>query len=470
MTDAKTHIESFLNTPIIKDIARALQDSEHKAFFIGGVVRDLLLKREVKDLDVVTLSDSGVLAKEIAHKFGVKKVSIFKNFGTAMLKYKDYELEFVQARKESYSESSRNPEVEKGTLKEDQLRRDFTINALSISLNKDDFGELIDPFNGIDDLEHKIIKTPIDADQTYFDDPLRMLRAIRFASQLNFQIEQQSFKAIEKNKNRIHIISQERITDELNKIILSDKPSIGFILLEKCGLLQEIFPLFCKLKGTETIDGKSHKDNFHHTLEVLDNLAKESKNLWLRWAALLHDIAKPKTKRFHKEHGFTFHGHEDLGAKMVPQIFKRLKLPLDQKMKYVQKLVRLHLRPIALSKENITDSALRRLLFEASDDIDDLMLLCMSDITSKNVNKVKRFKQNLTVVSEKLKNLEERDKIKNWQPPIKGDEIIKLLHIQPSKTVGIIKEAIKEAILDGIIENDKEQAIDFMYKKAKELL
>lgn len=464
-------MEQHLTNPIFKTIAACADELGVDAYVIGGFVRDIYLGRVSKDIDVVTIGKGIELAELVHRQLGEEAhLSVFKNFGTAQVKFNDLEVEFVGARRESYNRDSRKPIVEDGTLEDDQNRRDFTINALAIGLNKTNFGKLLDPFNGIGDMEHKIIRTPLEPEITYSDDPLRMMRAIRFASQLNFTIEKKSLEAIAKNKDRIAIVSKERITDELNKIILSPIPSLGFKLLSDTGLLQLIFPEMMKLHGVETINGKSHKDNFYHTLEVLDNTAKKSNNLWLRWAAILHDIAKPATKRFEPEHGWTFHGHEDKGARMVPKIFENLRLPLNDKMKYVQKLVLLHLRPIVLAKTEITDSAVRRVLFEAGDDIEDLMALCEADITTKNPNKVKRYLQNFELVREKLKELEEKDKIRNWQPPVSGEEIMAIFNLPPCKKVGDLKNALKDAILDGLIPNEREAALEFLTTKAKEIV
>ncbi|MCB0430449.1 MAG: HD domain-containing protein [Flavobacteriales bacterium] len=462
-TDQLTH-------PVFNTISDIASEKDQQAYVIGGFVRDLLLKRPCKDIDVVVTGSGIELAKEVSKRDGESSlVSVFKNFGTAMINYGDVEIEFVGARKESYRKNSRKPIVEDGTLEDDQRRRDFTINALAISLNKDDFGTLVDPFDGLKDLKKKLIRTPLDPFQTYSDDPLRMLRAIRFSSQLGFEIEQASYEAISGMKDRITIVSAERIADELNKIVLSPIPSVGFKHLFNTGLLAIIFPEMQELQGVQTVGNMSHKDNFYHTLQVLDNVAKTSDNLWLRWAAILHDIAKPATQRFEPGRGWTFHGHEDRGARMVPGIFRRLKLPLNDKMKYVQKLVRLHLRPIALVDGQVTDSAVRRLLFEAGDDIDDLMDLCEADVTSKNKVRVRRYLDNFALVREKLKEVEESDRIRNWQPPISGEEIIETFNIPPSKPVGDIKNAIREAILEGDIPNNYESAHRLMLELGEKM-
>ena len=461
--------KSSLEHKVFKAIAKVANSNNERAFVIGGFVRDLILGRPCKDIDVVTEGSGIKLAKAAAKELGVKQVSVFKNFGTAMFRCGDLELEFVGARKESYSKGSRKPIVEDGTLEDDQNRRDFTINAMALSLNKSNYGELVDPFNGLRDLDLGIIRTPLDPDVTYSDDPLRMMRAIRFATQLDFAIENESLNAIKRNAERLDIISMERVHTELNKIILADKPSIGFKLLLKTKLLDRFFPEMVALKGVEKRNGITHKDNFYHTLEVLENVCVKSDNLWLRWAAILHDIAKPPTKRFHPKHGWTFHGHEDRGARMVPGIFKRLKLPLDAKMKYVQKLVLLHLRPIALTKDIVTDSAIRRLLYEAGDDIDDLMILCRADITSKNEAKVAKYLKNYDIVVKKLQEVEANDQIRNFQPPVTGDMIMKEFGIPPSRPIGDIKKAIKEAILEGDIKNDKDEAFKLMLKLGNEM-
>lgn len=455
---------------LFKKIGAAADKLQMPCFLIGGFVRDKLINRATKDADIVCVGDGIQLAQEVANLFQPKpNVHFFKTFGTAQIKVNDFDIEFVGARKESYHENSRKPMVENGTIEDDQNRRDFTINALAIGLNKTNFGSLIDPFDGLLDLENKILRTPLNPDITFSDDPLRMMRCIRFASQLGFYIEEQTFLAIERNKDRITIVSQERITDELNKIIASPKPSVGFDLLFKSKLLSVIFPAMQALSGAEYVDGLGHKDNFYHTLEVLDNTAKQSANLWLRWAAILHDIGKPATKRFEEGHGWTFHGHEVVGMRMVSKIFKQLKLPLNEHMKYVEKLVLLHLRPISLSKDEITDAAMRRLLFDAGEDLEDLMILCKSDITSKNQAKVKRFLANFDLVIERLKIVEEKDKIRNWQPPIDGAIIMQTFQLGPSREVGIIKTAVREAILDGLIENNYDAAFEYMLKQANQL-
>ena len=474
---------------IFKKIAHAAEELDMPCYIIGGFVRDKILGRATKDADIVCVGDGIKLARETAKRFNPHPhVNYFKNFGTAHIKLKltkhdslkvspvwrdlegaDFDIEFVGARKESYRYHSRNPDVVPGTLEDDQDRRDFTINALAISLNKDDYGKMIDPFDGLKDIQKKIIKTPLDPLKTFSDDPLRMMRAVRFASQLGFNIEPKTFRAILDNAYRIKIVSQERITDELNKIILTDKPSIGFDLLYRSGLIHVIFPQMVDLAGAEYKEGVGHKDNFYHTLQVLDNLSAKTNDLWLRWAAVLHDIGKPVTKKFEEGHGWTFHGHEVVGGRMVPKIFEKFRLPQNEKMRFVRKLVELHLRPISLTKENITDSAIRRLLFDAGDDFDALMMLCEADITSKNKYRVKKYMENFRMVRKRCHEVEEKDRIRNWQPPVTGEMIMDIFGLKPSKPVGILKNAIKDAMLDGEIENTYEAAYSFMLKKAKEL-
>ena len=455
-----------ISSEIFTIISKASEQLQMKSYVIGGFVRDFILKRgTAKDIDVVAVGSGIELALKVSELLPNKpKVQVFKTYGTAMLRYKDIEIEFVGARKESYTEESRNPEVTEGTLKDDQNRRDFTINAMALSLNAHNFGELLDPFNGIEDLQNKIIKTPLNPDITYSDDPLRMMRAIRFASQLNFEIEENSLLAIASSSERLQIITRERVVDELNKILSSTKPSTGFLLLEQTGLLLQILPELIELKGVEEVEGQKHKDNFYHTLEVVDNIAKNTDDVWLRWAALLHDIGKAPTKKFSKKVGWTFHGHEFVGSKMVYKLFKRLKMPLNNKMKFVQKMVLLSSRPIVLASE-VTDSAIRRLVFDTGDDINSLMTLCEADITTKNPKKFKRYHENFDVVRSKIREVEERDKVRNFQPPIKGEEIMKVFNLKPCREIGQIKEAIKEAILDGEIPNEHDASYNFMIKK-----
>lgn len=459
-----------LDHPVFPILSEIVTGEKLQAFVIGGYVRDLILERDSKDIDIVVVGSGIDLAKSLASRLGRKsRITVYKNFGTAMLRYEDAELEFVGARKESYRANSRKPVVEDGSLQDDLNRRDFTINAMGISLQQQNYGELLDPFGGFSDLKSRMIRTPLDPDITYSDDPLRMLRAIRFATQLDFAIHPDSLASIRRNRERISIISKERIIDEINKMVLSPKPSKGFMLLEKCGLLELVFPEFHKLQGVSVKENKGHKDNFLHTLQVLDKIAQKSDNLWLRWAAIMHDIAKPATRKYIQGHGWTFHGHEFIGSKMVPDIFRRLHLPLGSSMKYVQKLVLLHLRPIALVEEEVTDSAVRRLLFEAGDDIEDLMMLCEADITSKNDVKVKQYLSNFKQVRQKMKEIEEKDAVRNFQPPIDGAIIMKTFRIEPGREVGIIKNAIKEAILEGTIHNNYDEAFELMLRKAEEL-
>ncbi|MFD1095364.1 CCA tRNA nucleotidyltransferase [Salegentibacter chungangensis] len=462
---------SALSHRIFKVISLAAEELKLESYVIGGFVRDHILDRgEPKDIDIVAVGSGIELAQKVSSLLPHKpKVQVFKTYGTAMLRAFDMEIEFVGARKESYNEDSRKPVVEDGTLEDDQNRRDFTINALALSLNDKNFGDMLDPFNGFEDLKSKIIRTPLDPDITYSDDPLRMLRAIRFATQLNFKIEKESLEAITRNKKRIKIISKERITDELHKIILADKPSLGFTLLHKTGLLKIILPELTALEGIDEIEGQRHKDNFWHTLEVVDNISENTDDLWLRWAALLHDIGKAPTKKFHKKIGWTFHGHEFVGSKMVFKLFKRLRMPLNDKMKFVQKMVLMSSRPIAIADDNVTDSAVRRLIFDAGDHIEDLMTLCEADITTKNPKRFKKYHNNFKVVREKMKEVEERDHVRNFQPPVTGEEIMETFNIKPSKEIGMIKEAIKEAILEGEIPNEHEAAREFMLEKGKAL-
>ena len=463
-------LKAHFSTEIFKQISATADALQLECYVVGGYVRDLFLERPSKDIDVVVVGSGILMAETLGKRLGRgAHVAVFRNFGTAQLKYKGTEVEFVGARRESYSHDSRKPVVEDGTLNDDQNRRDFTINALAVCLNADRLGELVDPFGGIDDLYDKIIRTPLDPDITFSDDPLRMMRCVRFAAQLGFYIDDETFEALERNKERISIISRERIADELNKILLSPVPSKGFVELDRCGLLALIFPELVALQGVETRNGKAHKDNFYHTLEVLDNVSRASQNLWLRWAALLHDIAKPRTKRWEPKQGWTFHNHNYMGAKMIPDLFRRMKLPMNEKMKYVQKLVELHMRPIVIADEEVTDSAVRRLLFEAGDDIDDLMTLCEADITSKNQERKQRFLDNFRLVRQKLKDLEEKDRIRNFQPPVDGEEIMATFGLQPCREIGSLKSAIKDAILDGVIPNDHDAAYQFMLERARRM-
>lgn len=460
----------LLDKKIFHLISEAADDLGLECYVVGGYVRDLFLERPSKDIDVVVVGSGIVLAEALGRRLGKgAHVSVFHNFGTAQVKYHGMEVEFVGARKESYSHDSRKPIVEDGTLEDDQNRRDFTINALAVCLNKARFGELVDPFDGVLDMENRLIATPLDPDITFSDDPLRMMRCVRFATQLNFFIEEETFEALGRNRERIKIISRERIADELNKIIMTPTPSKGLVDLMRCGLLPLIFPELAALEGVDTVQGRSHKDNFYHTLQVLDNICKVSDNLWLRWAALLHDIGKPRTKRFEPGVGWTFKNHNFIGEKMVPEIFRKMKLPMNEKMKYVQKLVGLHMRPIVIADEEVTDSAVRRLLFEAGDDIDDLMTLCEADITSRNVQRKQRFLDNFKLVRQKLVDLEERDRIRNFQPPVSGEEIMRVFGLSPCREVGILKSAIKDAILDGLVPNEHDAAYGFMMKKAAEI-
>ncbi len=472
MTQDLSFVTQAVDRPLFHTISRVAENMGVKVYVIGGFVRDLFLTGVIKkDIDFTVVGDGPAFARALAKELkGASKVTVYRNFGTAMFKYGDRVLEFVGARKESYSRDSRKPQVEPGTLEDDLKRRDFTVNTLAVSLNQEDFETLIDYFNGLEDIKRRIIRTPLDPDITFSDDPLRMMRAVRFVAQLHFRLEKRTKEAIRRNKERIRIVSPERIVDELNKILMADKPSEGLILLYETGLMDEILPEVSRLQGVEEVEGKTHKDNFYHTLEVVDNVARADRegNLWLRWAALLHDIGKPSTKRYHPKNGWSFHGHELVGAKMIPDIFKRLHLPLDKRMKYVRKLVRMSSRPIALTEENVTDSAVRRLVHDAGGELEDLMLLCEADITTKNPYRQKLYKENLRKVKKKIIEVEERDRIRNFQPPVSGELIMKTFGIPPSKTVGEIKDAIKEAILEGEIHNDFDEAYQYMLRLGKE--
>ena len=460
----------MLDKKIFRLISETADAEGMECYVVGGYVRDLFLERPSQDIDVVTVGSGIKLARALANRLGTgAHLSVFSNFGTAQVKWHGHEVEFVGARRESYSHDSRKPVVEDGTLEDDQNRRDFTINAMAVCLNKARFGELVDPFDGLWDMEDRLIRTPLDPDITFSDDPLRMMRCIRFATQLNFQIDEETFDALARNKERISIISRERIADELNKIMMTSTPSKGFVEMERCGLLPLVLPELAALEGVTKMNGRGHKDNFYHTLEVLDNVCRRSDNVWLRWAALLHDIGKPRTKRFDPVAGWTFHNHDFVGMKMVPGIFRKMKLPMDERMKYVQKLVGLHMRPIVIADEEVTDSAVRRLLFEAGNDIEDLMTLCEADITSKNAMRKQRFLDNFKLVREKLVDLEERDRIRNFQPPVTGEEIMEVFGLQPCREVGVLKTAIKDAILDGVVPNEHDAAYAFMLRKAEEI-